>query len=86
MLEGMDEEFEVSPEHLDNYLANIDYGTLSRLEQAILLVFYRTHPDALTVNEIAHTIYYEGLVEMSDDEFEKFRQDIINYKRYVSTV
>jgi len=60
------------------------FEELSRVQQSILLVTYRSHPMGMTQEEIEEAIYAEGLLHMSDEEFDKYHRDLINWKRLVT--
>jgi hypothetical protein len=47
-----------------------------RMAKSILLVLYETHPLPLTREEIMSRIAAKGLLEMSDEEFKTYRENI----------
>ena len=52
-----------------------------RMADSILIVLYEQHPIPMTQDEIIHKIAEKGLLEMSDEDFKKYRENIINSKR-----
>jgi hypothetical protein len=53
---------------------------LGRMEQAIFIVLYEKHPIPMTEKEIITVINERRLMEMSDEEFITYKQNIISAK------
>jgi len=54
---------------------------LDRLDKSILMVLYKNHPIAMTQEEIGEAIEAEGLLFMSDEAFEKYRKDLVAWRK-----
>jgi hypothetical protein len=54
---------------------------LSRMENAILIVLYEKHPIGMSEEEIMDIIAERNLLNMTDEEFKSYKQDIIKAKR-----
>jgi hypothetical protein len=54
---------------------------LGRMEHAILIVLFERHPIPMTEEEILGIIAERGLMEMSDEEFKTYKQNIIKAKK-----
>ena len=58
----------------------------TREERAVLIVLYRCHPEGMTWEEIQLTIQKEGLLKMSELEFEDFHKSVVDYRHYLEEV
>jgi len=54
---------------------------LGRMEHAILIVLFEKHPIPMAEEEILTIIAERGLMEMSDEEFKTYKQNIIKAKK-----
>lgn len=54
---------------------------LDRIDKSILMVLYKNDPIGMTKEEITESIDAEGLLFMSDEAFEKYRTDLIAWKK-----
>ena len=51
-----------------------------RMEESILLVLFEVYPLGLNKEEIMNKIIQYGLLEMSDEEFKKFKKNLVATK------
>ena len=54
---------------------------LGRMELSILIVLYEKHPIPMTESEILSVIAERQLMEMTDEEFEQYRKNIVIAKK-----
>jgi hypothetical protein len=54
---------------------------LGRMEHAILVVLFEKHPIPMSEDEILTIIAERGLLEMTDEEFKTYKQNIIKAKK-----
>ncbi len=59
----------------------VDEPELDRMEMAILCVLYEVYPQGLSQEEVMKRIFEKGLLEMTDEEFEQYRAEIVIAKR-----
>jgi hypothetical protein len=53
----------------------------TRMQNAIMMVLYENHPMPMSKNAIQKIIAQRNLLHMSDEEFKKYKQDIIKSKK-----
>jgi hypothetical protein len=62
-----------------------DYGVpdppLDRMEMAIISVLYEVYPQGLSQEEIMNRIFDKGLLDMTDEEFNQYRTELVISKR-----
>lgn len=56
---------------------------MSRLEQAILIILYRTYPLPLSAEEIGEQIAREKLLEINEEDFDLWMENVIKYQEWI---
>ncbi len=63
------------------YSPEDELSEVDRMKNAILIVLFEKHPIPMSKDEILAVITEKGLLEMTDDGFNTYRQNIIKAKK-----